>query len=711
MNPASPLAALRSGRTALHHHQLRLALSVGLLAIVYGAIQLTGGTPNPLVHFLYIPVVVVATTWGWVGGLLVGTVAGLLAGPLSHDSTAASLTFLGTWGWLIRFLAYQLAGVFAGVLFERSRRIAGEARAAEERARAAATIRSSETRLRAVLEACADGMVVIDRRGTVTLVNAAVERLVLRHRSDIVGRRVEDPVWRMAMPEGTPIVDLGSRFRALIAAEPRDPLGDVVLARSDGTPVVVSVTAVPLGAPGAGEEGAVITLRDVTAERSVARSSAARADSLRTAAHRAAGEGTAERAAATLLAEFGRLWPIVAAAIYVYEGDGAHRLAGWSAPGLDPVYPPRIAGPVATQLRRIADQGRLRRLHLRSVATDEERLERLAAAGGQTKLVVPLPIDGTIAGVLVAVDRRDHATRDAAEDDTLLEFGRMSAAIVRRAELDEVAVAARDRARIGAVLDAPERIQPVFQPILSLARGRVVAYEALARFAAEPVQPPLAWFAKAAEVGLGAELQALALRRALEVADERRLPRNASLTVNVSPGFLDDPGITLALAERRIERLVVETTEDEPVEDYGRIRAAMARLRAAGIRFAVDDAGAGYASMMHVTELRPEFVKLDAKLIRGVGNDAGRLALVRALETFSRDIGATLIAEGVEAASDLELLASTGLPILAQGYAIARPGPAWPAIDPQAVAMLRAVRDPVTPPARVRRRQALESVG
>ena len=103
---------------------------------------------------------------------------------------------------------------------------------------------------------------------------------------------------------------------------------------------------------------------------------------------------------------------------------------------------------------------------------------------------------------------------------------------------------------------------------------------------------------------------------------------------------------------------------------------------------AVDDAGALYASMRHVTELRPAFVKLDARLIGGLTGDQARQALVRAMTTFVGEIGGAVIAEGVESIADLDLLSRSGPGILAQGNAVARPGPAWPAITAKAMNVL-----------------------
>jgi EAL domain-containing protein (putative c-di-GMP-specific phosphodiesterase class I) len=164
------------------------------------------------------------------------------------------------------------------------------------------------------------------------------------------------------------------------------------------------------------------------------------------------------------------------------------------------------------------------------------------------------------------------------------------------------------------------------------------------------------------------------------------------LSVNVGPRYLATAPVRSALRGGSLARLVIELTEEEAVADYAALRAAMAPYVARGARFAVDDAGAGFASMRHVTELRPAFVKLDAQLIRRLRDDTARQALVRALVSFTGAIGATPIAEGVEEPADLALLARTRQPLLLQGYAIARPGPAWPAIEAAALGSATARR-------------------
>jgi len=240
---------------------------------------------------------------------------------------------------------------------------------------------------------------------------------------------------------------------------------------------------------------------------------------------------------------------------------------------------------------------------------------------------------------------------------------------------------ARAEELVRRVLDAPDLLRAAFQPIVSIESGDVVGYEALARFAAVPLQPSEAWFELAARAGLTPELEALALGTALEVAGRRPPPTGAFLSLNVSPLLLEDPRIASVLATPPLapDGLVLELTEREPVADYDALRMAVAPYRARGYRIAVDDAGAGYASLRHVTELRPDFVKLDAGLIRGLTTDRARQALVRAMLTFVGDIGAVLVAEGVEHGEDLDPLTRAGGGMLVQGFAVGRAGRAWPA--------------------------------
>jgi len=231
------------------------------------------------------------------------------------------------------------------------------------------------------------------------------------------------------------------------------------------------------------------------------------------------------------------------------------------------------------------------------------------------------------------------------------------------------------------LLASPHLLRPVFQPILSLATGTIVGYEGFSRFEIEPRRSPEPWFAEATRAGVGAELQAMAIRRILGVAAQAGLPAETFLSLNISPRYLSHPEVHAAMAEADPSWLVVEVTEEEAVHDYRALRTAMAPYLQRGVRFAVDDAGAGFASMRHVTELQPAFVKLDAYLIRGMRSRQTLRAFLRAINGFTMEIGATLVAEGVEAATDLAVLTETGFPLLAQGFGIARPSAPWPDVN------------------------------
>jgi EAL domain-containing protein (putative c-di-GMP-specific phosphodiesterase class I) len=218
-----------------------------------------------------------------------------------------------------------------------------------------------------------------------------------------------------------------------------------------------------------------------------------------------------------------------------------------------------------------------------------------------------------------------------------------------------------------------------YQPVVDLARGTVVGYEALARFAGFAEKRPDRWFAAARDLGRHVELEALALRAALEARSI--LPRNSFLAVNVSPDLLSAPAVRAVWSdEGDLGGVVVELTEQVRIESYTALEGDLAGLRAAGALIAVDDAGAGYAGLRHLLALRPSIIKLDRELVEDIDLDEAKLALVEMVGTFAGRVDAWLLAEGVERDGELDALVSLGVP-LAQGYLLARPGPPWPQLD------------------------------
>jgi EAL domain-containing protein (putative c-di-GMP-specific phosphodiesterase class I) len=207
----------------------------------------------------------------------------------------------------------------------------------------------------------------------------------------------------------------------------------------------------------------------------------------------------------------------------------------------------------------------------------------------------------------------------------------------------------------------------VYQPIVQLETGEPAGYEALTRFA--DGVPPDVRFAEAAAAGLGTDYELAAMRAATETADD--LPGDAYLSLNVSPDVVVGSVRRLAEILRRSSRqIVLEVTEHARIADYAAFRRAVGHLDEATV--AIDDAGAGYASLRHILELRPAFAKLDMSLVRGIDGDPLRQGLVAGLAYFAVRTGCRLIAEGVERQEEAGTLRGIGVEF-AQGYLFGRP--------------------------------------
>ncbi|MEV4636435.1 EAL domain-containing protein [Actinoplanes sp. NPDC049548] len=214
-------------------------------------------------------------------------------------------------------------------------------------------------------------------------------------------------------------------------------------------------------------------------------------------------------------------------------------------------------------------------------------------------------------------------------------------------------------------------LRTVFQPIVRLEDGTVRGYEALTRFDDRLFPDPVQAFASANEAGLGVQLEILAIERALQRLDD--LPEGAWLSLNASVEALLTPRTISLLLSHANRKIAVELTEHTRVTDYSALHEVTGLLRAAGILLAVDDAGAGFANLSQILQLRPDVIKLDISLTRGIDTDPVRAALTRALVSFSESIGALLIAEGIETYAEHERLLALGVEH-GQGYYIARPG-------------------------------------
>lgn len=223
--------------------------------------------------------------------------------------------------------------------------------------------------------------------------------------------------------------------------------------------------------------------------------------------------------------------------------------------------------------------------------------------------------------------------------------------------------------RLQDFLADPE-LDVALQPLVSLADQSIVGVEALARF--RDGRTPDQWFREAQACGLSKQLDMVAFETAAELLEV--IPEGVHLSINAGPDLLLDPRLRRRLVQSGLplHRLVVEVTEHARVTDYAALGHAVESLREHRVRFAIDDTGAGYASLNHVLQLRPDVIKLDRGLITGVESDPARRALVTALVLLALELGASVTGEGIETLGQLEALETLGVDH-GQGYLLARP--------------------------------------
>lgn len=292
--------------------------------------------------------------------------------------------------------------------------------------------------------------------------------------------------------------------------------------------------------------------------------------------------------------------------------------------------------------------------------------EHHLATGWRSAIYAPVRGGDQLLGLLgvgsATARPADSLARDLA---SVVDYATVAGALLGRS-LTLRRRASHARQAITAVI-AERAFTPVFQPIVAIPGSIVVGYEALTRFT-DGTRPDRR-FAAASDIGLGLELELATLAAAIDGATS--LPRDSFLSLNVSPAALlanGDLGRVLQASRRPI---VLELTEHTPVTDYAALRKAIGAL-GVEVRVAVDDAGAGYASMQHVVELRPDLVKLDISLVRGIDGDPARQALIAGMRYFAERTGCRLLAEGIETEAELRTVVDLGV-ALGQGYLLGKP--------------------------------------
>ena len=263
-----------------------------------------------------------------------------------------------------------------------------------------------------------------------------------------------------------------------------------------------------------------------------------------------------------------------------------------------------------------------------------------------------------------------------------------------------------------------------FQPIVELETGELQEYECLFRPDMPMLPQSIAAIVQAAidtdrSVELDAFLVTTILERAGAIDRARRTDGRPPLriAVNVTPASLLDSRFAASALAAMVRatgldprQVTLECTEQQAVSDVGPLKRAVKRLRRLGFGFAVDDAGAGYASFALIAALRPSVIKIDRDIVVGIARDDAKQALVEAFVSFGRRIGARLLAEGIERRADLATITELGVD-LGQGYLLGRPArePGRPRpmatlrLDAARASASTAIRRRVrTPPARPR---------
>lgn len=303
-----------------------------------------------------------------------------------------------------------------------------------------------------------------------------------------------------------------------------------------------------------------------------------------------------------------------------------------------------------------------------AMAADAPDLSWLSAPVG-SYLGVPLAFGGSEdAGTLCCFSVQPDLSLNPRDAAFLHLVARLLADLISHEETQ----AERHRAAMRRVekAQAPGVVTMVFQPIVELATQTVIGLEALARMPVPDETSPTSLFEAADEAGVTVQMELLTA--GLAVAG--LAATDGYLAVNFSATTLLDPGFNRFMAEVPADRLVIEISEHTRVEDYGAVDDVLRPWRDKGLRLAVDDTGAGFASFHHILQLRPDIIKLDISLVRDVATDQLNQRLAAALAAVGHQIGAQVVAEGIEHGDAVAVLRKLGVSY-GQGYYLGRPEP------------------------------------
>ncbi len=526
-----------------------------------------------------------------------------------------------------------------------------------------ARVDAERAQLAAAVEQSHESIVITDAQARIVYVNPAFERLTGYRRDEVIGQNPR------ILKSG---VQSAAFYEAMWAslANGLPWVADMTNRRKDGALYQEEAVITPIRDATSQISGYVAVKRDVTHERELeaagvvaARERAMMADTL----SRLPSGGTAEATGQAICQHIVSMTGLTHAHLFLFDKTDHATTIGF-----------------ATVDGRSVDNRPLR------VARSREFFERasvgpwiedwtgplghphnalLDGLGIRAAAYLPVRHERHLIGLLIVGATDDHATATLSTTFAgLVEFADLTGSLLAPS-LAPRADFALEVERIARIIEEAA-FKPVFQPIIELASGRPVGYEALTRFDGDA--PPDVVFRKALVTGQGLELELATLRAACLAATD--LPADVFVSVNVSPRLILDGDALRAVLADRTHPVVLEVTEHESIENYGVLKAAI-RALGSDLRVAVDDAGAGIANFTHLVELRPQFVKIDQGLVRGVNTDAVRQALIVALVHFAAATDCRVIAEGIETDAERTVLEQLGVG-LGQGYLLGRPGPA-----------------------------------
>jgi PAS domain S-box-containing protein len=523
---------------------------------------------------------------------------------------------------------------------------------------------TAQARLTAAIGQATDSIMVTDLKGRVVYANPAFEQMSGVPVAEVMGKEPRAVLGACDSAKAYPRIG-----RRLLSGQPWS--GEWDLTRRDGTSYREEVTISPVRAQSGEIVNFVRVARDVTrlneVQASLASTMRGREEFVRALARLQQRESP-EETARDITDAVVELTGVDLAALVTFEPDGGARVLAMTTPdGHDPLVGATIPPAAAAYLIERTSQGSWAVGSLADAFVEHAQVWASLMVKGVA--FAPIGIKSGLIG-LVAVGTRDAKVAARIEDQlpVAVEFAAAARSLIAgplalRAELQT------NRRRIECII-SDGAFEPVFQPIVRMSTGEPIGFEALTRFD-DGTRPDLV-FAEATAAGVGLDLEAATMSKAMAAA--LSLPSDAWLSLNVSAALILDPDRLTPIINRRTRPVVIEVTEHDSITEYGSVRAAVALL-GPDVRLAVDDAGAGVANFSHIVSLRPDFVKIDLGLVRGVNHDLTRQALIVGLRHFASATNGWLIAEGVETEEECRTLLGLDLEY-GQGYLFGRPATA-----------------------------------